>query len=1089
MKTYISHTLRGLVIVALLAGLGGTLRPPQVQAASPQDTQAAGDWPMYQHDPSHSGRTTSTMDNSGPLYTQWAYSFGERVEVEVQPVIAGGTAYVGVMNGDMVAINLETGSARWTKRPGGPIPHTAAVNGGKVYFGSLDGKVYALNTSDGSTAWSFTTEGPVSSAPAVVDERVFIGSTDGKLYALNANSGAELWSLETGGPVVSSPAVANGRVYFGSEDMFARAVNASNGNLIWETQLYGAGMHNTHPVISDDGDVVIFVTSKPGLTSYVPSEGYPEASSGANPVSTWNSFYQEHPDYRTLYYLDTSDGDDLWDPGSRRYVPMPIPYWTLIEPVLNPDGSAWFPAPAGTAEHDFVLNHDNHLFRVNLSNGETSEWDYGCQDGDHSCREGGFQLRDDEVGRHIFSGDDYYYSISEDIGVYRPDDKSKRALYTNGDPSGYNFGSHMDPHSPMPSLHLWRYGGAITMGGVPGASPPIVSEGKLYFISYGWLYAVGPQDQDKNAATDFTTRDTRLYELTYPRSTTPSVSEIRTEVDQRVADIINRGSDDLPLTARWEQADASGQGLLNNEFNFEVYGFETDIVRTLSEAYPYVSSDLKNQLKVYLAEVVDRYLLDDFYYTSQSVECIIYGKEGRYQDSDCRIGDQIEAKWQVKNPNLVAMRLYAIWAYANATGDWDRIESHWDNLIWKYFNANFLNDNFCKPHATMNFCVFEEWRVGRLNIGAQIGAAQAVRDMAAHLGKNSARNSADQFLDSLLKGRVKMADFVPSLYRSGQLEPWTIRLNNEVYSPGHKMYDARIYHDDIFGHESPYNGELVPYDAKVRDEDTDPSQLNWWYGNSDFGVDGGIGFMHYQALSGYFPLSDSLINTIRNNLMEKTRYYLKSYEVNNPWWWMADLAHSSTCSGEHLYHSPTLSWTIFQVKAWVLQEDWDTLANQLPLATSFNSKYDLYRLQNLVTLLALPDIPNVPDLGGSTIAVSDNNPKEGERITFQAAIENRGAPSSEVAYMTNTLPDGLEYVADSLSATCGTADDEDAPTLRWSGTLGSNACVIEYDVTITEVDTKTISNEVSIHLGNTSTDLIIAITTNGLIYYFPIMAK
>lgn len=53
------------------------------------------------------------------------------------------------------------------------------------------------------------------------------------------------------------------------------------------------------------------------------------------------------------------------------------------------------------------------------------------------------------------------------------------------------------------------------------------------------------------------------------------------------------------------------------------------------------------------------------------------------------------------------------------------------------------------------------------------------------------------------------------------------------------------------------------------------------------------------------------------------------------------------------FHSPTLSWTLFQVKAWVLQEDWDTLVRQLPEPTSFNVQYDLYRLQNLVTLLEL----------------------------------------------------------------------------------------------------------------------------------------
>jgi len=509
------------------------------------------DWPMYQHDPAHSGRTPATAFNDGPLYLQWAYAFGERVEVEAQPVVADGVVYQGVMNGEMHAINGSTGAKLWIKRPGGPIPHTAAVYGNRVYFGSLDGNVYALSTVDGSTVWQFPTGGPVMSAPAVVDGQLYIGSNDGKLYALDRATGGELWHVETGGPVVSSPAVAGGRVYFGSEDMMARCVNAATGDHLWATPLYGAGMHNTAPVVSDpsassgQANVVIFVTVKPGGSSYTPLEGYPNAPEGSDPVATWNTYYQAHPRHRFLYYLDANTGAELWDPGATppRYVPMPIPYWGLLHPILAPDGSAWFPAPAGTEGYAYKLDHDNRLFRVDLTTGVTTQVAGGSNPE--------FQLRSDEVGRHAFAGEDYYYTISEDLGVYHPGSGTKRALFTNGNATGYNFGSHMDPHSPLPSRHLWRYGGTIAMGGVPCASPPIVANQKIYFTSYGWLYAVGPTDHGYDPATSFPTRDARRYELTYPRSQAPTYAEIQTEVAERVSNIITLGPDSPPMTARW----------------------------------------------------------------------------------------------------------------------------------------------------------------------------------------------------------------------------------------------------------------------------------------------------------------------------------------------------------------------------------------------------------------------------------------------------------------------------------------------------------------------------------------------------------
>ena len=1022
---------------------------------------ADADWPMYQHDPAHSGRTPATAFNDGPLYLQWAYAFGERVEVEAQPVVSGGVIYQGVMNGEMHAINATTGQAIWVRQPGGPIPHTAAVYEGRVYFGSLDGKVYALSAADGSTAWQFSTGGPVVSAPAVVDGRLYIGSTDHNLYALDANTGAKLWYVETAGPVVSSPAVANGRVYFGSEDLKARCVNAVTGGAIWTTPLYGAGMHNTHPVVSDDGQVVIFLTVKAGGSSYVHNEGYPNASASANPVETWNTYYRAHPTYRYLYYLDAVDGHDLWNADTRRYVPMPIPYWGLLHPILGPDGAAWFPAPAGTAGNTFTLDHDNRLLRVNLATGETTQ-----MAGAGSPHE--FQVIQPEVGRHVFAGGAYYYTISEDLGVYRPSDGKLRALFSNGDPSGYNFGTHMHPHSPLPSRHLWRYGGAIAMGGVPGASPPIVANSMVYFTSYGWLYAVGPVNHGYNPATSFPPRSERLHELTYPRSDAPTYTEIKAEVAQRVADIVVRGPGNPPLAVRWEQC---WDRMLNNEFTFEVYGFEADLVRVLAEAYPYLSSAQQTQLRAYLSTFVSNTLLNPDYY-SYRTRCIRFGEAGIYVgDAQCSDTTRVVAWWRDNNPNLVGLRLYALWAYANTTGDWGAIEAHW-SLITQQFQQ-FLD----AYDPALGFCDFEEWLVGRLNVGAQIEAAQAVRDMAAHLSHTNTQAQAATLLANLLNGRMALANFVPNLYDTGQRQPARIRLNP----------DGTIVYEDIIGPNSPYNDELIPYSAVERNRTTDPSQVNW-RGGSTYRVDAGVGFMYYPALSGYFPLSSELVARLRANLLDKTRYYVQSYEVNNPWWWMADLAHHTTGSGEHLYHSPTLAWTMFQVKARVLQEDWNTLVRQLPEPVSFNSRYDLYRLQNLVTLLEM-EVAG-PGLDLSTKTASSIAPRFGQAVTYTIVLRSSG-DLTDTVYLTDTVPNGLAYVPHTLAASVGTPNDSAAPTLRWSGKLTSNPVVtVSYAVNVTEKNARLITNTVHIAAGAAGdVERIAAIIANGRTAYLPLVMR
>jgi hypothetical protein len=328
-------------------------------------------------------------------------------------------------------------------------------------------------------------------------------------------------------------------------------------------------------------------------------------------------------------------------------------------------------------------------------------------------------------------------------------------------------------------------------------------------------------------------------------------------------------------------------------------------------------------------------LLDPGSYSSRE-RCLIYGQNGISTGDGCEVG--LSSRWFDQNINLIGLRLYALWTYANATGDWDAIQANW-SLVETQFQL--FNQNYDPALGIINY---PEWKTGRLNIGAQIAAIQAVRDMAAMLGYTAVEMDAGTLLENLLDTRIELADFVPNLYDTGVLQPAPIRLNQ----------DGTIVNDDIMGPGSPYNNQLIPYDAALRDRSTDSSQVNWWDGQ-EYRIGAGIGFMKYPALSGYFPLSSELIARLRSDLLAKTEYYVMSYEVNNPWWWMSDLAHSTTCGGEHLYHSPTLAWTLFQVKAHILQEDWDTLAHQLPEPMAINSRYDLYRLQNLVTLLSIAE--------------------------------------------------------------------------------------------------------------------------------------
>ena len=94
---------------------------------------ARGDWPMLARDAARSGTTADEV--RPPFARKWYRTFtDEGLMSGVQPVIAGGTLYLGTLRGNLHAIDTRTGENRWIHRAGAPILHAAAANERSVFF-------------------------------------------------------------------------------------------------------------------------------------------------------------------------------------------------------------------------------------------------------------------------------------------------------------------------------------------------------------------------------------------------------------------------------------------------------------------------------------------------------------------------------------------------------------------------------------------------------------------------------------------------------------------------------------------------------------------------------------------------------------------------------------------------------------------------------------------------------------------------------------------------------------------------------------------------------------------------------------------
>lgn len=209
---------------------------------------------MFRGNPAHTGVYAGSAPRKFTR-VKWKFATGNRIVSS--PVIQDKTLYFGSDDGNIYAIDAETGRQVWKTGTRGPVSATPAVANGIVYIGSYDGKFYALDAATGAIRWKFATGGErrfeakglhgmqpknqtiadpfdiFLSSPVVADGAVYFGSGDGNLYALDANAGDLRWKFKTGDVVHASPAFADGVLFFGSWDSYFYAVDAKSGKEKW----------------------------------------------------------------------------------------------------------------------------------------------------------------------------------------------------------------------------------------------------------------------------------------------------------------------------------------------------------------------------------------------------------------------------------------------------------------------------------------------------------------------------------------------------------------------------------------------------------------------------------------------------------------------------------------------------------------------------------------------------------------------------------------------------------------------------------------------------------------------------------------
>ncbi len=192
----------------------------------------------------------------------------------------GGLAIVGGRNGEVIALDLETGSKKWVAKITSEVMSAPLVADDRVVVRGSDGRVFGFDIADGTRKWVFDRALPTLSirgnGSAVKGNGVvYVGYEDGTVVMLRTTDGLQGWDQAIanadGRTELDRAADIDGEIQVGGEAIFATsfhgqsmALAVNNGRPVWTRDIgsYGGIAMNENLVILSDKNGVVHALNR-----------------------------------------------------------------------------------------------------------------------------------------------------------------------------------------------------------------------------------------------------------------------------------------------------------------------------------------------------------------------------------------------------------------------------------------------------------------------------------------------------------------------------------------------------------------------------------------------------------------------------------------------------------------------------------------------------------------------------------------------------------------------------------------------------------------------------------------------------------
>lgn len=280
----------------------------------------------------------------------WDVKIGDDAEflrIALQPAGDGNRIYAASRDGNVVALDPETGRQFWRSELDIELSAGPGVGEGLVVVGASDGYLIALDADSGAERWRANIVGETLAKPLIKDNLVVAITIDNRLRAVSAFDGSERWIVEQATPRLTvrgsaTPIAVGSTVIAGFDNGRLAAVNLASGDTEWEAMLSPpSGRSDLERLADVDGMISvvgqdIYAAGYQGNVAAVASESGQllwsrDVSSHEGVSADWNNLYTVTEE-GSVVALTRRNGDETWRQNSliRREPTLPVAFNTTV---------------------------------------------------------------------------------------------------------------------------------------------------------------------------------------------------------------------------------------------------------------------------------------------------------------------------------------------------------------------------------------------------------------------------------------------------------------------------------------------------------------------------------------------------------------------------------------------------------------------------------------------------------------------------------------------------------------------------------------------------------------------------------------